>query len=69
MNSTMFYLGAAGLFGLSVILRKGTEPYAECGAQAYEKRRIRRLIGTILLLTAVICLGIAILIQFVSSEY
>ena len=67
MNPLAYYLGAVVLLGLSVILIRGTSPQADCGCSSYEKKRVRSLIGKILLVTSALCLGIGLLAQFVSN--
>jgi uncharacterized membrane protein len=55
-----FYVGAAILCGLSVALIWGTAPYSSCGGAAYERKRTRRLTGTVLLVVAALALGMGL---------
>ncbi len=63
MNAFAFYLGAALLVGISILLMWETSPFAPVGATEYEKLKIRRLIGTLLLLTAVISCIVGLVTQ------
>ncbi len=63
MNPFAFYLLAALLVGLSALLVWETSPYSLAGASEYEKKKMRRLAGTILFLAASLCLGIGLIMQ------
>jgi hypothetical protein len=63
MNPVVFYLAACALFGFSAMLLRRTSPYSRCGGAAYEKRRIRRLVGEILIIAATIVVAVGIIAQ------
>jgi hypothetical protein len=56
-----FYPTTLVLLALGAALRWDTDPFTQCGGDTYQRKRMRRLIGEILLLTAALSLGIAIL--------
>jgi hypothetical protein len=67
MITILFYLGAAGLFGLGAFLLRKTSPYSRVGGIKYERKRKRRIIGEILLIAGALLLGLGILNEFFSS--
>jgi hypothetical protein len=67
MQPVIFYFAAAALVGLSTFVLKRTSPYSRCGGVAYEKRRMRRLAGEILLFVAALALGVGLLAQLHSQ--
>ena len=67
MNSWVYFFGAMLLLSVSLLLRKNTEPHCECGAEAYAWRRLRRLVGAVLLVVAAIACLIGVLALVVSA--
>ena len=67
MNSLVFFSGAIVSLSASLLLRKNTEPHCDCGAEAYAWRRMRRLVGTVLLVVAAIAGTIGVLALLVSA--
>jgi len=67
VNSINFIVGAVLLLGLAWLLTRNTEPYCDCGAERYQWRRRRRLVGNILLVMAGLALIIAALGLIVSA--
>jgi uncharacterized membrane protein len=67
MITILFYLGAAGLFGLGAFLVRKTSPYSRVGGTQYERKRKRKIIGAILLIAAALLLGLGLLNQFFSN--
>jgi hypothetical protein len=61
MDLNAFYLVALVLFTIGGLMVRNTAPYVEAGCGAYERKRARRLIGQIVLVTAVFSLGIAVI--------
>ena len=56
-----FYPTAVVLFVVGAALMRDTDYYSQGGGDTYQRRRTRRLIGEMVLLTAALALGIAIL--------
>ena len=71
MNSLVFFGGALFTLSVSLLLRKNTEPHCDCGAEAYAWRRMRRLVGAILLVVAAIAgiIGVFALLSASSPAY
>jgi hypothetical protein len=69
MNSEGLYLAAVGLlYGLGALCMKNTHPYSGSRKEKFESKQERRLIGTILLVTATLLLGVALLTQYLMSK-
>jgi hypothetical protein len=63
ISPSTFYIGAAVLGGLAIILLRETSPYTRSGGSEFEKRQLRRILGTVLSLIALLCLGLALVTQ------
>jgi hypothetical protein len=68
MNTWVYFFGAIVTLSVSLLLRKNTEPYCDCGAEAYTWRRVRRVVGTVLLVVAAIACIIGVLAFLVSPS-
>jgi Tfp pilus assembly protein PilF len=68
MNPVVVYLGVLGIFILGAFLIRNTSIRIRVGAPEYERKRRRRSVGTILMLSAVFCAGIVALSQYFSSN-
>jgi hypothetical protein len=67
MNPVTFYIGAAALFGMSVFFLRRTSPYSRCGGTEYERKQLRKLIGEILLISAVMLIGVGVVTELASA--
>jgi hypothetical protein len=68
MNTmVVFYLGSSVLFGLAVILIRGTSPFSQIGSSTFDKRRNRRVVGTMLIVMAVLSFLIGVMAQMIST--
>ena len=63
MAAFMLYLLSLALLVGGWILRRHTSPYSRIGGDAYEKKRLRKVIGIILLIAGAMVLVLAILTQ------
>ena len=61
MNSLVYFFGAMLLLSVSLLLRRNTEPHCDCGAEAYAWRRVRRVVGAVLIVVAAIACTIGVL--------
>jgi uncharacterized membrane protein len=59
----LLYLLSVALLAGGWFLRRHTSPYSRIGGDAYEKKRIRKVIGIILLIAGIMVLILAILTQ------
>jgi hypothetical protein len=66
--SLWFYIGALAQMAISGALFKVSAPYAPVGASQYGRVRFYRLLGKILLVTALLSLGIGAVSQIVSNN-
>jgi hypothetical protein len=69
MNYIAFYIGSGVLVGISIMLCHETSPFSDGGCSSYEKKRMRRLIGRVLLIAAVFCLCLGGLTQWISTPH
>jgi hypothetical protein len=63
----MFYLGAIGL-GLAPFFFRNTSPYSRSGGSEYEKKRLRRMIGIVVLVMAGLLLMFALAGEFAKAN-
>jgi hypothetical protein len=68
MNVIGLYLGAVGLFCLSAILIRHTDPRTTSGGADYEMRQKRKLIGNVVIVVGIFFFGLAVLTQFFSDN-
>ena len=69
MNAKIAYLVLVGLlYVLGALFMKNTHPYAGSGREPFESKQQRRIIGTILLVTATLLLGVGGLTQYLISK-
>jgi uncharacterized membrane protein HdeD (DUF308 family) len=67
MTPVKAFLLAIGLLALCAVLMKNTSPHSGLGGPDYERRRIRRLLGVLLLVAGTIALGVALIALVLSS--
>ena len=61
MSTYAFYLITLVLLAIGAALMWDTDPYTLGGGDTYQKKRARRLVGEMLLGTAALSLGIALI--------
>jgi hypothetical protein len=69
MNPIFFFLGGVTLVGFSLAAARNASPFSRAGARAtYERRQTLKHLSAILLVTALLSLGIALL-ALTNSSY
>jgi hypothetical protein len=64
----LFLVAIAVLYGLGALLFKGTHPYAGSQRETFDSKQQRRRIGTVLVVSATLLAGVAVLTQFLISR-
>jgi hypothetical protein len=67
-NTTIIYIAVAVLICVGTFLVRNTSPYSRAGGAKYERRRLRRRIGTVLVAAGIILLGMSLLVQLLSVD-
>ena len=68
MAPASFYMGAAALVVLALVLIKKTSPYSRVGGRAYERKKFRRMLGLIFFIMAVLALGVGAMVQMMQGH-
>ncbi len=62
------YFVAAGLLGVSIVLIRGSSPFARVGPSEYVARRTRRAAGHVIWVLALLVLTVGLVNHFVSAS-